>query len=694
MIGSIFHKTFSQLLKESSNIDHIISAYVDYLHKVIDDSEYISGYTIESGCMVRKTIADQQTIGPEIIMMPTTDIHRHLFSLQDYFLGTSGHMAGLPFLDQREVNTLTEDFSVTFGHESHLLQVMLYTDNLLQGMIFIIFAADHRPSEALINDLLFEKNTLEALCYKVMRAKERSTFNHLLSSGDLIIKSSQFNNTSSFEQLLNLSFELSGEADYGSILVLENGFWRYLHAIGHDFDGLKSIPIPGEMYLSRVSKWVDRKEVAPNIYVIPKILDFSSSKIFLEYENTFNDIIKVTQPIKETIQLHIYFNNDLRAVVCLDIKDGSNKSFTSKTIQVFRKIDFLSQFLFTNISLQSKNESLEKLIELISMMESGMYANKAGFLKNYLDLLVDSLQEVSYASVYTRDTKSIQFLATIGHDMQKLNSLKLSSDYFASQDDIEKQKIPYIDKTGHTKPIGATLLHNLDEYASEKMPKDVFQAYKGATMPIKDSIISQTQLSDETWMYITCDISAGSTMHFTRESIQLFSALNNLGFSYIANKELESIARKDSLTGLLNHNNILQACQVKMDAKESFSIFLFDIDYFKKVNDTFGHQTGDEVLIRISDYLLQDPDIIPGRYGGEEFLLILLGDNHKDASKYCEKLLNDIRTMDIIEGHPITVSGGLVCSASGHINEMISQADKLLYESKENGRNQFGHSQC
>lgn len=129
----------------------------------------------------------------------------------------------------------------------------------------------------------------------------------------------------------------------------------------------------------------------------------------------------------------------------------------------------------------------------------------------------------------------------------------------------------------------------------------------------------------------------------------------------------------------------------KEDGRE-LSIIMADIDHFKNVNDIYGHQKGDEVLREIGRILrtnLRKGDLV-GRYGGEEFILVLPDTGDIDAYKVCEKIRRCIETTVLLNDHsPLTMSFGAASHpAHGMVEEeLIEKADQALYESKHMGRN-------
>jgi diguanylate cyclase (GGDEF)-like protein len=185
--------------------------------------------------------------------------------------------------------------------------------------------------------------------------------------------------------------------------------------------------------------------------------------------------------------------------------------------------------------------------------------------------------------------------------------------------------------------------------------------------------------------------------------IGLLEVLCNQASISIANAqlhaEIEKLATTDGLTGLYNHRRFQEtlAEEFKRLNRNSlpFSLMLTDIDYFKKVNDNYGHPAGDIVLKGVSKIIreeIRDVDL-PARYGGEEFAVILPGTNAEGAKNIAERLRKAVMdTTFSADGKPlkITISIGIATApidAKGK-EELIEKTDKALYHAKNNGRNQ------
>jgi len=160
---------------------------------------------------------------------------------------------------------------------------------------------------------------------------------------------------------------------------------------------------------------------------------------------------------------------------------------------------------------------------------------------------------------------------------------------------------------------------------------------------------------------------------------------------------LKDTAQRDSLTGLLNHGTFLDLLERSVMTRPAVSLVMLDIDHFKSVNDTYGHQAGDMVLQKLSEILvssLRDRDII-ARYGGEEFALILYNTSYEPM--LCERIRHNVETTDFVfngQRIPITVSLGWTTltipenpDSPRLCSVLIQAADSALYTAKKGGRN-------
>ncbi len=167
--------------------------------------------------------------------------------------------------------------------------------------------------------------------------------------------------------------------------------------------------------------------------------------------------------------------------------------------------------------------------------------------------------------------------------------------------------------------------------------------------------------------------------------------------------ELEELARSldqraatDPLTGLFNRRKFDRSLATEIMRAERYktqlSLMLFDIDHFKKVNDTFGHQAGDNVLMDLSRYVaghIRNSDVL-ARWGGEEFVILSPGNSGPMACLFAGNLLAGIGKMQFAEVGSITCSFGIAHYQAGDTAEtLLARADDALYRAKSNGRNRI-----
>lgn len=182
-----------------------------------------------------------------------------------------------------------------------------------------------------------------------------------------------------------------------------------------------------------------------------------------------------------------------------------------------------------------------------------------------------------------------------------------------------------------------------------------------------------------------CVVAIG-IMHYVMENVYLDH--------YLVNKQLESLVVHDQLTGVYNRNKFKKITDAETEefsvsSEMPISVVMLDLDFFKKINDKYGHEAGDIVLkhaaetikksVRSSDYVI--------RWGGEEFVVVLTGCGIEKAMSVAEKIRKNI---EISENSvcPVTASVGVAAYIGGSYHDVIECADVALYKAKKNGRNQ------
>ena len=180
-----------------------------------------------------------------------------------------------------------------------------------------------------------------------------------------------------------------------------------------------------------------------------------------------------------------------------------------------------------------------------------------------------------------------------------------------------------------------------------------------------------------------------------RGDIQHFVATSqDITERVLMEEKLQKLATVDSLTGIYNRYKINEEIEIEIGRNkrydESFALVMLDIDHFKRVNDTYGHEVGDYVLQEISTLVtkeIRESDRF-GRWGGEEFMLILPKLSKQEALHVSEKLRSKIQSHDFKDIGHITISiGATVFESSDSKESLLKRTDDALYRAKDEGRN-------
>ncbi len=170
----------------------------------------------------------------------------------------------------------------------------------------------------------------------------------------------------------------------------------------------------------------------------------------------------------------------------------------------------------------------------------------------------------------------------------------------------------------------------------------------------------------------------------------------------IANKKMEQLSYLDGLTQIYNRRGFdrsIRKVWSRMNRdNNTVSFLMMDVDFFKKYNDLYGHQAGDDCLKLIAkglEDILQRPSDIVSRYGGEEFAVILPGTDAKGAQLVAERFVKAIESLEITHAEStvsefVTISVGIACSGKSgndNIKKLVKSADEALYNAKQSGRN-------
>ena len=212
---------------------------------------------------------------------------------------------------------------------------------------------------------------------------------------------------------------------------------------------------------------------------------------------------------------------------------------------------------------------------------------------------------------------------------------------------------------------------------------------------ITNEITNNISIRGEAFDYISAPVN----------QYELTVRLKNLSKIKELNRKIDNIATTDELTGLHNRKYLLERLDSEMSRARRYhsqvSCILFDLDFFKVINDMYGYEWGDVLLKKIAEMLsnLARKEDIVTRYGDEEFMVILPDTSEENAFIFAERFRRDVEKMSFIpageeERHPVKISGGISSypymeNVNENANTIIRYAEHALYTAKKRGKNKI-----
>lgn len=216
------------------------------------------------------------------------------------------------------------------------------------------------------------------------------------------------------------------------------------------------------------------------------------------------------------------------------------------------------------------------------------------------------------------------------------------------------------------------------------------------TIPYAPGLGTDIQLEPSKSLYFTSSMVLAAAGYAAYQATLVFALLNAW---HSREQKVRRQSATDPLTGLANRREVLQYLErylLSMQRSEDrVALLMLDIDHFKKINDSHGHQIGDQALVSVSHALrecVRNHDLV-GRYGGEEFLIILPNADIRTAEDIAQRCCTAVRAIRLALGEatlPLTASVGVVSRAAQDIEDIdsfIRIADDAMYAAKEAGRN-------
>ena len=460
-------------------------------------------------------------------------------------------------------------------------------------------------------------------------------------------------------------------------------------------------------------------------------VDFNSDEIRFINEKLEKDYKLDNTKLKE-IKINHFFNEQFWSFLKNKLKDdnhikGYQLELDKKVYQVSLKL--MSQtddekiiVLFDDVT--EKNAYSQQLDEVMNNLEQKvkkrtktlqkfkdmvLEVNKISNIAQYseeellakiFNIAIKVIDKADCGSIYYYKDGLVCFIESKGHNIEPINKLQLNkNDLRIPKNEVE---------------VYNNLSSKTDPNFTDKQKK----IFLDNVVPTKETLIKGIFFNNELVGALTVEISKSKGLSFTKNDIELFDIYTNLISSYYNNfknhklkenflkAEKENLKKElniDNLTGLYNKkyflNKLKQFWNESIINSKPISVIMIDIDDFKNYNDKYGHLEGDKALKKVSNTLKKSArrsnDII-ARYGGEEFIVLFPNTSNKDAKKLAEQMRISIKKLKIInevneDKNILTISLGVATIFplfADKIDDFINEADKQLYKSKNNGRNQ------
>ena len=327
--------------------------------------------------------------------------------------------------------------------------------------------------------------------------------------------------------------------------------------------------------------------------------------------------------------------------------------------------NFRQQILKKNIIDYVNKSGVEDINYIIQMVQR-LQANK-----NHKILVVDDAR--TFRHTMQKMLENLFFkVITVAHGEEAINMLK-------AQPDIS------LVLTDYTMPVMDGL----------ELTREIRKTYSKSELSIL--ALSANENEEITALFLKHGANDYINKPFSKEE---FSCRVNNAIEALENiQTITNYANRDFLTGLFNRRHFFTELHGYIDnisaSAEQFAIGMIDIDYFKKINDKYGHDTGDKIIISLANILRSStsPYDIVARFGGEEFCIVLKNINPNSAEEIFNRIKENVEKFSYRINDDVSISftisiGAVLFNEEESVEDNINEADMMLYKAKNNGRNQ------
>lgn len=320
------------------------------------------------------------------------------------------------------------------------LIVKIRFGNRLLGQISLDIAegSDRSFSTESFNKLMPYKHLTSIFLMFSELYSAQNKLDHVMNLSSQILMNAEngVNFNEFLSKLLKIALHEIAEADYGSISIVEDNVWTFVDAVGHDIEKLKELRLTADTMINRLKNRGEIREIYKNVFMIPNILDTHDGSIP-------SSLRFASLPIKESLQVPIYYNKQIRGMLSLDIDAASSKTFSHKYVHLLKLIgDIGSIFIAYKHSFDMIGK-FEKLTGLASKLVSASTSNDMGFLKELLQVALSQITEADYGSISLVEGEEWRFVDAVGHDADILQSLPLKKEYLIDIHQINIHDLPF-----------------------------------------------------------------------------------------------------------------------------------------------------------------------------------------------------------------------------------------------------------
>lgn len=367
----------------------------------------------------------------------------------------------------------------------------------------------------------------------------------------------------------------------------------------------------------------------------------------------------------------------------------NGEAFVSSDIKLYQAITGLASTSINNAitfekSAKTKDDLDHKVFNLMTLQQSSKVLSSTLNLEELINISIDMFLETVWSNkgilmLFSDDKNELEVVAYKGLTEEEVDALK--------RDPAESWVMTTLQK--ELKPI----------FARELSGKS-YQSYSALNKELPFAVYVPMLKEGELYGVVKVGPKINGEA-FSDNDLEFFETLASQAVIAFENARLYSLAITDSITKLYVHRYFQFRLEEEVARSKRYnstiSLLMCDIDHFKNVNDTFGHQQGDCILREVSRIIrknVRNTDI-PARYGGEEFAVILPETTQQDAKIVAERIRSDIADFEfpsIIPGQPPVRCSISIGVAGFPINaddkdQLIQKADSALYEAKDTGRN-------